>query len=96
MFGNVPGLHRVPTTVYPHARDMRPGVLFRPVNDSDRVLTILSNNKASVTDTARLWCVVILASPRSHELPGALFPLEFDELVQPLRVEQPMHLSPVA
>lgn len=96
MFGNVPNLYRVPRKVYPQARDMRPGMLFHQVNDGERVLALLNNAQAEITDPAHIFCVVVAASPQSGTLIGSIVPVEFAALVEPLRVEHPMQLSAVA
>lgn len=88
--------HVAPRTVYPHLYQMRPGMLFRRINDEHRVLALLSNDQIDVSDQANIWCVVVAAGPISATPPGGLLPLPRNEPVQVLRVEQPLQLSAVA
>jgi hypothetical protein len=75
---------------------MRPGMLFHQVNDHERILALLNNAQAEITDARHLWCVVIAAHPQCGTLIGTLVQVEFGALVEPLRVEHPMQLSAAA
>lgn len=86
----------------PHLYQMRPGMLFRvPPECCDvklphvahlGVLALLSHGTEMVSDSTRIWCVVIGAEP-ADGVPGEIIGLPRDVQVERLHVVGPMALA---
>lgn len=92
---SVPAFARNPVSRHARLHQMLPGRLFRLRDDRNHALALLSHSQLGVMDGQTIWCVVILADPRSTYQPGALISAPRDSLVDLLLVQEPMRLAVV-